>query len=189
MVRTVAPVVPCNPVPCQAGVMYGAPHGGVRPPAPAPPGPARGGGGWPGPSLLQSGQPIVEPQAMSIPCPRCGAEHDVTLFQFGQSVRCDCGEEVDAGGRPRRPERPASPAGRRTGRGPCGPGVAPPRGLDLLEVLYSDLPRVDLEIAIEGLRDWVRAHLPDRLGAVRDGLRRPVAAFAEQGWERSRPPV
>ena len=28
---------------------------------------------------------------MAITCPRCGAGFDVTLFQFGHQVRCDCG--------------------------------------------------------------------------------------------------
>jgi putative protease len=31
---------------------------------------------------------------MAITCPRCGAGFDVTLFQFGHRVRCDCGEWV-----------------------------------------------------------------------------------------------
>jgi hypothetical protein len=29
--------------------------------------------------------------SMAITCPRCGAGFDVTLFQFGRGVRCDCG--------------------------------------------------------------------------------------------------
>jgi hypothetical protein len=32
---------------------------------------------------------------MAIACPRCGAGFDVTLFQFGRRVRCDCGGWVD----------------------------------------------------------------------------------------------
>jgi translation initiation factor IF-2 len=32
---------------------------------------------------------------MAINCPRCGAEYDVTLFQFGHRVRCDCGTWVE----------------------------------------------------------------------------------------------
>ncbi len=32
--------------------------------------------------------------AMAITCPRCGAGFDVTLFQFGHRVRCDCGTEL-----------------------------------------------------------------------------------------------
>ncbi len=33
---------------------------------------------------------------MSIRCPRCGREYDVTVFQFGRNVKCACGEIVDA---------------------------------------------------------------------------------------------
>ncbi len=31
---------------------------------------------------------------MAITCPHCGAQFDVTLFQFGKTVRCDCGRIV-----------------------------------------------------------------------------------------------
>jgi guanine deaminase len=31
---------------------------------------------------------------MAITCPRCGANYDATLFQFGHRVRCGCGVEV-----------------------------------------------------------------------------------------------
>ena len=36
---------------------------------------------------------------MAITCPRCGAGFDVTLFQFGHRVQCDCGlwVELDRG--------------------------------------------------------------------------------------------
>lgn len=34
---------------------------------------------------------------MSIRCPECGWEYDVTLFQFGRTVRCGCGRIVRAG--------------------------------------------------------------------------------------------
>jgi len=41
---------------------------------------------------------------MSILCPACGREYDVTLFEFGSTVDCDCGAVVDpfgaAGGGP-----------------------------------------------------------------------------------------
>jgi hypothetical protein len=33
---------------------------------------------------------------MSIRCPRCDAEYDVALFQFGIAFRCACGELVRA---------------------------------------------------------------------------------------------
>ncbi len=32
---------------------------------------------------------------MAIQCPKCGAEYDVTLFAFGRSIQCECGEWVD----------------------------------------------------------------------------------------------
>ncbi len=32
---------------------------------------------------------------MAITCPRCGRPFDVTLFQFGHRVRCDCGAWVN----------------------------------------------------------------------------------------------
>jgi len=32
---------------------------------------------------------------MAITCPRCGVGYDVTLFQFGHRLRCDCGAWVD----------------------------------------------------------------------------------------------
>ncbi len=31
---------------------------------------------------------------MAILCPKCKKQYDVTLFQFGKGVVCDCGEEV-----------------------------------------------------------------------------------------------
>lgn len=32
---------------------------------------------------------------MAITCPRCGKDFDVTLFQFGHVVQCDCGTWVE----------------------------------------------------------------------------------------------
>jgi len=32
---------------------------------------------------------------LALQCPRCLRQYDVTLFQFGRSVRCDCGALVD----------------------------------------------------------------------------------------------
>ena len=32
---------------------------------------------------------------MAITCPRCGADFDATLFEFGHRVRCSCGAEVE----------------------------------------------------------------------------------------------
>jgi hypothetical protein len=34
---------------------------------------------------------------MAIRCPECGREYDVTLFEFGRTITCECGATVDAG--------------------------------------------------------------------------------------------
>lgn len=31
---------------------------------------------------------------MAVTCPRCGRQYDVTLFQFGRTINCACGERV-----------------------------------------------------------------------------------------------
>ncbi|GEM_PF-3065544 len=41
---------------------------------------------------------------MGIACPGCGRQYDVTLFQFGRTVRCACGHLVSA----QAPHRPAA---------------------------------------------------------------------------------
>jgi len=33
---------------------------------------------------------------MAVTCPRCGRQHDITLFQFGRTIRCACGGVIDA---------------------------------------------------------------------------------------------
>ncbi|MBC8456423.1 MAG: hypothetical protein H8D67_00315 [Deltaproteobacteria bacterium] len=33
---------------------------------------------------------------MAVQCPKCGKQYDITLFQFGKKITCDCGEVVDA---------------------------------------------------------------------------------------------
>ena len=35
---------------------------------------------------------------MAITCEKCGREHDATLFQFGKTVQCDCGNVVTLSG-------------------------------------------------------------------------------------------
>lgn len=34
---------------------------------------------------------------MAIRCSKCGREYDVTLFEFGHTVACECGHVVDLG--------------------------------------------------------------------------------------------
>lgn len=42
---------------------------------------------------------------MGVPCPGCGREYDVTLFDFGRTIQCTCGSRVARETR-RRPLRP-----------------------------------------------------------------------------------
>lgn len=36
---------------------------------------------------------------MGVPCPRCGRQYDVTLFEFGRTIHCTCGQRVGLGPR------------------------------------------------------------------------------------------
>jgi len=38
---------------------------------------------------------------MAVPCPRCGRDYDVTLFEFGRTIWCRCGSRVGAEARVR----------------------------------------------------------------------------------------
>jgi uncharacterized protein with PIN domain len=39
---------------------------------------------------------------MAVPCPGCGREYDVTLFEFGRTIWCTCGSRVGLAPRERR---------------------------------------------------------------------------------------
>jgi hypothetical protein len=121
---------------------------------------------------------------MSVICPGCGAEFDIALFQFGRTVRCDCGELVDASAPKELP--PGERARMRSAR----------REVDELRrradavttmILQSDVPRVDVQIAQNELREWVRREFPDRLDLFSRVYEARWRRLAEQGWERERP--
>jgi hypothetical protein len=94
---------------------------------------------------------------MAVPCPRCGRQYDVTLFAFGRTLRCACGALVDAGAPRRAGAEPGAP-GRREGMARLA------READRIAtlILHGDLPDVDVDIAIERLRDRCRELFPDR---------------------------
>jgi DNA-directed RNA polymerase subunit RPC12/RpoP len=46
---------------------------------------------------------------VAIRCERCGRDYDVTLFQFGRTVKCDCGATVRLKIDPATQKPPASP--------------------------------------------------------------------------------
>lgn len=54
-------------------------------------------------------------------------------------------------------------------------------------LLYGDEPAIDLELAMDALREWVRRTMPDRLALFDMVYVARWQRLREQGWERSRP--
>ncbi|MHC4469572.1 MAG: hypothetical protein ACYTDY_01870 [Planctomycetota bacterium] len=104
---------------------------------------------------------------MAVRCPRCGSEFDITLFSFGNTVRCDCGGLVSA----HAPHRALA------GDGEGAPPIPDlreresrrkmseiSRGADRISsmILYGDYEDVDVAIAIERLRERAEELFPGR---------------------------
>lgn len=53
-------------------------------------------------------------------------------------------------------------------------------------ILYGDLASIDVDIAIDALREHVRAHLPDRLELFDMVWVARWQRFRDQGWSRER---
>jgi hypothetical protein len=102
---------------------------------------------------------------MAAICPSCGQEFDVTLFQFGRAVVCDCGRVL------REPEhRIELPRQKR-------PGTRDPNDEQtlLMEelkrkaervcvlILGSDSPPADIAMERYRLREWCEQVFPDRM--------------------------
>ena len=51
-------------------------------------------------------------------------------------------------------------------------------------LLYSDLPEIDVEIAINELREFCRRHFPDRMDLFRMVYESRWSRLREQGWAR-----
>jgi len=121
---------------------------------------------------------------VSVVCPNCGHEYDVTLFQFGHKVRCDCGHVVD-GNAPKE----LSLDERRAERGARREIDDLRRRADALTtmILHSELPRVDIEIAKNELREWVRRQFPESIDLFERLYEARWRRLAEQGWEHERP--
>ena len=90
---------------------------------------------------------------MAIPCPQCGRDYDSTLFAFDRVIRCECGRLVSREGA--------------FGTGGEGEAAAEElrRGADRIAnlILHSDLPDVDIDIAIAALRRRCGELMPDRI--------------------------
>lgn len=97
---------------------------------------------------------------MAIRCPKCGREYDVTLFQFGRKVKCDCGSELDLAAIETLEELKQLVA-----------GIEEEEILAKLqrkadrissEILDPSYSAVDISIHIENLRDEFKEHFPDK---------------------------
>jgi len=101
---------------------------------------------------------------MAIRCPHCGRQYDVTLFQFGRTVRCPCGETVVFEHRQEAPltyseifnvlaeaeKREAETIKRMADR------------ISSL-IVASDYPLVDIEIEMERLKEKCSELFPDKV--------------------------
>lgn len=133
--------------------------------------------------------PREKEQVMSIRCPRCGREFDVTLFQFGRRVRCPCGEIVAMESGHRKSSDGAiereifESAGRRFADGRRADAFR--RSADRIAslILHSDMPRIDIEIEVRSFREDVLAEFPDR-GELFDAI---YLARFKRFWSQFRP--
>ena len=111
--------------------------------------------------------------SMALRCPRCGRQFDVTLSEFGRSIRCPCGYEFDAAGGHRIEWEPDWEALEREifgGADRAGESVdrkaaeAVRRRADRISslILYGDMPRVDIEIEIRTFKRWVLERFPGK---------------------------
>ncbi len=123
---------------------------------------------------------------MSLRCPRCGREFDVTLFEYRRSVLCPCGEVLTMDdGHTLNGDRDKPDGERRGGEGIDWEALerdifgaarmreeaydreraaALGREADRIVsmILFSDMPRIDIEIAIRAFRQRVLAVFPEK---------------------------
>jgi DNA-directed RNA polymerase subunit RPC12/RpoP len=121
---------------------------------------------------------------MSLRCPKCGREHDATLFEFGREVVCACGKRLSL-----KSGHEENGSGLGAGRAPIrdidwesfekeifDAANARPRRIDAARadeirkmadrisalIKQSDLPRVDIEIEVRNFREYVLEHFPEK---------------------------
>ena len=96
---------------------------------------------------------------MAVRCPKCGREYDVTLFEFGRSVVCECGNII-------------TPAGANVWK-EIKKILADEEEENIRKlqrmvdrvcslIVASDYPEVDIELEIEKVRERCRQLFPDK---------------------------
>ena len=116
---------------------------------------------------------------MSTLCGSCGRAYDARLFERDRVVLCECGRWVEPEGRLAERRRRERAEGRTDVEDLA-------RRADRITslVLYSDLPRVDIEIEIEKLRAFCRERFADRMDLFEMVYAGRWRRLREQGWAR-----
>lgn len=107
---------------------------------------------------------------MAITCPRCNRQYDITLFQFGRTIVCDCGQTIAAEGfpPPARADGEANIASREIEEAK----VIARQNMEKLRraadrvcclILISDYPAIDIEIEKAKVRELAEELFPDRM--------------------------
>jgi hypothetical protein len=117
---------------------------------------------------------------MAVRCPKCGREYDVTLFAYGRDVACPCGETIslesghliagdfDIDALEREIFEAVDERERRFDRSRADRIRRQANRIASL-ILYSDMPRLDIEIEIRSFREAVLGELPEK-GALFDAV-------------------
>jgi hypothetical protein len=107
---------------------------------------------------------------MAVVCPRCNRQYDITLFQFGRRVVCECGEVIqrDAFIRAGRDER----KGRMTPEQVAAEKAIARQRMTRLRravdrvctlILIADYPEIDIEIEKGKVRELAEELFPGRM--------------------------
>jgi len=110
---------------------------------------------------------------MAVKCPGCGRQFDITLFEFGNEVICPCGRKIALEHREDLVKYPGlneleeeifREADRKKLARDYERMERIRREADriTIQILYSDLPRVDVEIAIRAFRKRVLESFPGK---------------------------
>jgi len=123
---------------------------------------------------------------MAILCPDCSSQYDVTLFQFGRAVRCDCGrtfhlDDANIVG----PVRHRRPQPVRLQNAPREESRRLQRMADKVcsLILMSTYPDVDILIEMDQVRLYCQQTFPDRM----DLYEMIYEARFKRLWQQFRP--